>query len=85
MDTQRSPLAPFTEDTAAQKVRIAEDGWNSRDPVKVSFAYTADRTWRNRAEFISGREAIVAFLTRKWARELNTRSVSTGAICFRAS
>ena len=71
MDTQRPPLPPFTEETAAQKVRLAEDGWNSRDPVKVSLAYTVDSVWRNRAEFIKGREAIVAFLTRKWAREFN--------------
>jgi len=75
MDTQRPPLPPFTEETAAQKVRIAEDGWNSRDPVKVSLAYTADSIWRNRAEFISGREAIVVFLTRKWARELDYRLI----------
>ena len=75
MDTQRPPLPPFTDETAARKVRIAEDGWNSRDPVKVSFAYTADSVWRNRAEFISGREAIIAFLTRKWARELDYRLI----------
>ena len=74
-DTQRPPLPPFTEETAAQKVRIAEDGWNSRDPVKVSLAYAEDSIWRNRAEFISGREAIVAFLTRKWARELDYRLI----------
>jgi len=75
MDTQRPPLPPFTEETAAQKVRIAEDGWNSRDPAKVSLAYTADCVWRNRAEFIHGREAIVAFLARKWARELDYRLI----------
>jgi uncharacterized protein len=75
MDTQRPPLPPFTGETAAQKVRIAEDSWNSRDPVKVSLAYTADSVWRNRAEFITGREAIVAFLTRKWARELDYRLI----------
>jgi uncharacterized protein len=75
MDTQRPPLPPFTGETAAQKVRIAEDGWNSRDPVKVSLAYTADSVWRNRAEFITGREAIVAFLTCKWARELDYRLI----------
>ena len=72
---ERPPLPPFTEETAAQKVRIAEDGWNSRDPVKVSLAYTMDSVWRNRAEFITGREAIVAFLTRKWARELDYRLI----------
>jgi uncharacterized protein len=75
MDTQRPPLPPFTGETAAQKVRVAEDSWNSRDPVKVSLAYTADSVWRNRAEFITGREAIVAFLTRKWARELDYRLI----------
>jgi uncharacterized protein len=75
MDSQRPPLPPFTEETAKQKVRSAEDGWNSRDPVKVSLAYTADSVWRNRAEFIRGREAIVDFLTRKWARELNYRLI----------
>ncbi|HEY4940689.1 MAG TPA: nuclear transport factor 2 family protein [Rhizomicrobium sp.] len=75
MDTQRPPSPPFTKETAAQKVRIAEDGWNGRDPVKVSLAYTADSVWRNRAQFISGREAIVAFLTCKWARELDYRLI----------
>jgi len=75
MDTQRPPLPPFTQETAAQKVRLAEDGWNSRDPVKVSLAYTVDSVWRNRAEFIRGREAIVALLTRKWARELDYRLI----------
>ena len=75
MDTNRPPLPPFTDKTAAQKVRIAEDGWNSRDPAKVSLAYTADSVWRNRAEFIHGREAIVAFLARKWARELDYRLI----------
>lgn len=72
---QRPPLPPFTAETAAQKVRMAEDGWNSRDPVKVSLAYTADSAWRNRAEFIRGREDIVAFLIRKWARELDYRLI----------
>ena len=75
MDTRRPPLPPFTEETAAQKVRLAEDGWNSRDPVKVSLAYTVDSVWRNRAEFINGREAIVAFLARKWVRELDYRLI----------
>ncbi|MGE0862919.1 MAG: DUF1348 family protein [Vicinamibacterales bacterium] len=70
------PLAPpFTGDTAAQKVRMAEDGWNSRDPERVSLAYTPDSIWRNRAEFLAGRPAIVAFLRRKWARELDYRLV----------
>ncbi|WP_319798990.1 nuclear transport factor 2 family protein [Nitrobacter sp.] len=75
MDAPRPPLPPFTVETAVQKVRLAEDGWNTRDPVKVSLAYTVDSRWRNRSEFISGREAIVAFLTRKWARELDYRLV----------
>jgi nuclear transport factor 2 (NTF2) superfamily protein len=72
---QRPPLPPFTRETAIQKVRLAEDGWNTRDPAKVALAYTPDSRWRNRAEFIQGREAIVAFLTRKWARELEYRLI----------
>lgn len=71
----RPPLPPFTEQTAIQKVRLAEDGWNGRDPAKVALAYTPDSQWRNRAEFITGREAIEAFLRRKWARELDYRLV----------
>ena len=71
----RPPLPPFTPETAAQKVRLAEDGWNSRDPERVSLAYTVDSRWRNRAEFLEGREAIVAFLRRKWARELDYRLI----------
>ncbi|QBJ89145.1 nuclear transport factor 2 family protein [Streptomyces seoulensis] len=71
----RPPLPPFTRDSATEKVRLAEDGWNSRDPHKVSLAYSPDSRWRNRAEFLSGREAIVAFLTRKWDRELDYRLV----------
>ena len=71
----RPPIPPFTEQTAIEKVRLAEDGWNSRDPAKVSIAYTEGSQWRNRAEFIVGREAIVAFLTRKWARELDYRLI----------
>ncbi len=71
----RPPLPPFNRDSAIQKVRLAEDGWNSRDPEKVSLAYTLDSRWRNRAEFITGREAIVAFLTRKWAKELEYRLI----------
>jgi nuclear transport factor 2 (NTF2) superfamily protein len=65
----------FTRETAIQKVRMAEDAWNSRDPQKVSLAYTPDSRWRNRAEFITGRAEIVAFLTRKWAKELDYRLV----------
>ncbi len=72
---QRPPLPPFTQETAAQKARLAENAWNSRDPARVALAYTPDSTWRNRAEFIHGREEIVAFLTRKWARELDYRLI----------
>ena len=71
----RPPLPPFTEETATQKVRAAEDGWNSRDPEKVALAYSEDSRWRNRAEFVTGREEIAAFLTRKWARELDYRLI----------
>jgi nuclear transport factor 2 (NTF2) superfamily protein len=69
------PLPPFTRETAIPKVRLAEDGWNSRDPEKVSLAYSPDSRWRNRSEFIRGREEIVAFLKRKWARELDYRLI----------
>jgi nuclear transport factor 2 (NTF2) superfamily protein len=72
---QRPPLPPFTEDTARKKVRLAEDGWNSRDPAKVALAYSTDSRWRNRAEFLTGREEIVAFLTRKWTKELDYRLI----------
>ena len=71
----RPPLPPFNETTAIEKVRLAEDGWNTRDPAKVALAYTPDSQWRNRAEFFSGREAIQAFLTRKWNRELDYRLI----------
>ena len=71
----RPPLPPFTEATAIEKVRLAEDGWNSRDPARVALAYTVDSKWRNRAEFFTGREAIEAFLTRKWIRELDYRLI----------
>lgn len=71
----RPPFPPFTEETARQKVRMAEDAWNSRDPVRVSLAYAPDSTWRNRAEFFVGRDAIVEFLTRKWAKESDYRLV----------
>jgi len=71
----RPPLPPFVEQTAIEKVRLAEDGWNSRDPAKVALAYSADSQWRNRAEFFSGRDAIEAFLTRKWTRELDYRLI----------
>jgi nuclear transport factor 2 (NTF2) superfamily protein len=75
MTEARPPLPPFTLETAAQKVRMAEDAWNSRNPERVSLAYTPDSYWRNRAEFIQGREQIVAFLTRKWNRELDYRLI----------
>jgi uncharacterized protein len=71
----RPPLPPFTQQSAAEKVRLAEDGWNSRDPARVALAYTTGSAWRNRAEFVNGREAIEAFLTRKWSRELDYRLV----------
>ncbi len=71
----RPPLPPFTAETAAQKARAAEDGWNSRDAVKVSMAYTEDSKWRNRAEIFQGRDKIVEFLTRKWAREIEYRLI----------
>ena len=71
----RPPLPPFDIATAAQKARMAEDAWNSRDPEAVSLAYTEDSRWRNRAEFLQGRKEIVAFLTRKWVRELDYRLI----------
>ncbi|HEY1569629.1 MAG TPA: nuclear transport factor 2 family protein [Solirubrobacteraceae bacterium] len=71
----RPPLPPFTEATAAQKVRLAEDAWNTRDPERVAAAYTEDSRWRNRAEFLQGRPQIVGFLQRKWARELEYRLI----------
>ncbi|AWL04612.1 DUF1348 family protein [Massilia oculi] len=71
----RPPLPPFTRETAIEKVRLAENGWNTRDPEKVALAYTEDSWWRNRAEFAQGREAIVALLQRKWSRELDYRLV----------
>jgi nuclear transport factor 2 (NTF2) superfamily protein len=69
----RPPLPPFTEETARQKVKAAQDAWNTRDPEKVSLAYTPESKWRNRDEFFEGREAIVEFLKRKWGRELDYR------------
>lgn len=71
----RPPLPPFTLDSAAQKVRQAEDGWNSRDPARVALVYSVDTQWRNRAEFLSGREAVRAFLERKWRQELDYRLI----------
>jgi nuclear transport factor 2 (NTF2) superfamily protein len=71
----RPPLPPFTSATAAEKVRLAEDAWNSRDPARVALAYSLDSRWRNRAEIFTGRREIVAFLTRKWDRELDYRLI----------
>ena len=71
----RPPLPPFDDATAAQKARLAEDAWNSRDPARVALAYTTDSRWRNRAEFVEGRDAIEAFLVRKWSQELDYRLI----------
>ena len=77
MPESRPPLPPFTAETAAQKVRLAEDAWNSRDPDRVVQVYTADTRWRNRAEFPVGRDRVHAFLMRKWARELDYRLIKS--------
>jgi hypothetical protein len=71
----RPPVPPFTHESAIEKVRLAEDGWNSRDPEKVALAYTQDSRWRNRSEFVTGRQDIIAFLTRKWRKELDYRLI----------
>lgn len=71
----RNPVPPFTQDSAITKIRMAEDAWNSRDPQRVALAYTTDSVWRNRSEFVHGRAEIVAFLTRKWQRELDYRLI----------
>jgi nuclear transport factor 2 (NTF2) superfamily protein len=73
--TTRPPVPPFTLETAIQKVRLAEDSWNSRDPERVSQGYTVDSRWRNRSEFVTGRQDIVTFLTRKWTKELDYRLI----------
>jgi uncharacterized protein len=73
--SKNPPSPPFSRDTAIQKVRLAEDGWNSRNPEKVALAYTEESRWRNRAEFVNGRQEIVAFLRRKWTRELDYRLI----------
>jgi len=73
----RPPLPPFTEETARQKVQMAEDAWNTRDPERVALAYTEDTEWRNRAEFLNGRSEVITFLKRKWARELDYRLKKT--------
>lgn len=75
MPDTKPPFPPFTNETATEKVRLAEDAWNTRDPAKVALAYTIDSQWRNRNEFISGREQIVEFLTRKWSKELGYRLI----------
>jgi len=75
MAESRPPLPPFTLETAIQKVRMAEDAWNTRDPHRVALAYTSDSRWRNRVEFLQGREAIIEFLTRKWQSELDYRLI----------
>jgi nuclear transport factor 2 (NTF2) superfamily protein len=75
MNTSRPPLPPFTHASAIQKVRAAEDGWNSRNAEKVALAYTVDSRWRNRADFLQGRSAIVAFLSKKWQREQDYRLI----------
>jgi len=77
----RPPLPPFTLETAAQKARLAEDAWNSRDPARVALAYTEDSRWRNRSEFLQGRAAIQAFLQRKWAKELDYRLIKEVWAC----
>ena len=74
-EAPRPPLPPFTRETAAKKVRAAEDAWNARDPGRVSLAYSPESVWRNRAEFFSGRPAIVEFLTRKWTNEIEYRLI----------
>jgi nuclear transport factor 2 (NTF2) superfamily protein len=74
-ETPRHPLPPFTFETATKKVRMAEDGWNSKDPAKVSLAYTVDSVWRNRSEFLTGRGEIVEFLTKKWNKESHYRLI----------
>ncbi|MFJ6563152.1 DUF1348 family protein [Streptomyces sp. NPDC091412] len=71
----KPPVPPFTRESAIEKVRLAEDAWNTRDPERVALAYTVDSRWRNRAEFVNGREEIVAFLTRKWTREQEYRLI----------
>ena len=71
----RPPLPPFTRDSAIEKIRLAEDAWNSRDPARIGLAYSLDTRWRNRAEFVDGRDAAVALLERKWTRELDYRLI----------
>lgn len=77
METPRHPLPPFTLETALKKVQAAEDAWNSKDPERVSMAYTIDTEWRNRSEFLNGREEVKAFLTRKWAKEIGYKLKKT--------
>ena len=77
----RPPLPPYSRETAAQKIRMAEDAWNTRDPGRVALAYSSDSQWRNRSEFLHGREAIEAFLKRKWSRELDYRLIKELWVC----
>jgi uncharacterized protein len=72
---ERPPLPPFTQESAIEKVRLAEDGWNTRNPERVALAYSENSRWRNRAEFMTGRQQIIEFLTRKWTRELDYRLI----------
>jgi nuclear transport factor 2 (NTF2) superfamily protein len=83
--TDRPPLPPFTRDTAVQKVRMAEDSWNSRNPEKVALGYSPDSQWRNRAEFLTGRASIIEFLKRKWAKELEYRLIKRAVGVYRES
>lgn len=83
LENMRPPLPPFTPETAREKVRLAEDAWNSRDPERVALAYTPECRWRNRAEFLVGRPQIIDFLRRKWARELDYRLVKELWTCDR--
>jgi nuclear transport factor 2 (NTF2) superfamily protein len=76
-ENTRPPSPPFKFDTATQKVRLAEDAWNSKDPVKVSLAYTSESVWRNRSDFLTGRQEIIEFLTKKWNKELNYRLIKS--------
>jgi hypothetical protein len=78
-------LHPFTRESAIQKVRLAEDGWNSRDPAKMALAYAIDSRWRNRSEFISGRSEIIAFLSRKWAKELDYKLIKESSELCRSA
>ena len=79
---QKLPLPPFTYETALEKIQLAEDAWNSQDPERVSKAYTVDSEWRNRDQFVNGREEIVSFLTQKWNKERNYKNPADIAVLF---